>query len=212
MIKRRLFIVVLALIGAVVGAGLAVAATPKSTRYEIEAQVALVPAPDLTMAEASNFWEVLTRGQMTRTAAILYQDWKWLPAAADDAKVPYGSITLTAAALPETTLLTVTVTAGSKDAAKAALTSIMNNATPEVASMVQPYSVKILWPREDAAHLLPGPDSTQLAAGGGLGGLLLGGAVGYFLARWQSRRAERAGTERVETERAEDVENETLLK
>jgi hypothetical protein len=204
--KRRLFIIVLALIGAVVGAGLAIAATPKSTRYEIEAQVALVPAPDLTLAEASGFWEVLTRGQMTRTAAILYQDWKWLPAAAEDAKVPYGSITLTAAALPETTLLTVTVTADTKDAARTALTSILNNATPEVASMVQPYFVKILWPRDDAAHLLPGPDSTQLAAGGGLGGLLLGGAAGYFLARSRMRRAERAETP------AEDVENETLLK
>jgi hypothetical protein len=206
MIKRRLVIIVLALIGAVVGAGLAVAATPKSTRYEIEAQVALVPAPDLTMAEASNFWEVLTRGQMTRTAAILYQDWRWLPAAAEDAKVPYGSVTLTAAAMPETTLLTVTVTAGSKDAARAALTSVMNNATPEVTSMVQPYFVKVLWPRDDAAHALPGPDTTQLAAGGGLGGLLFGGAVGYFLVRWRTRRAERAESA------AEDVENETLLK
>lgn len=188
MIKGRLVIVIFALVGLVVGAGLAAFAAPKSSQYQIAAHVALVPAPDLTTVEASNFWEVLTRGQMTRTAAILYQDGRWLPSAAKVAKEPQSSLTLTAAALPETTMLNITMTANSAASAEAALNDVLTNATPEVSALVQPYFVKVIWPPKGGAWPLPAPGGTQLAAGGGLGGFLLGGALGFFFSRWRSRR------------------------
>ncbi len=44
---------------------------------------------------------------------MLYNDPRWLPSAANAAKVPQSELALTAAALPDTTIVTVTVDAGS---------------------------------------------------------------------------------------------------
>lgn len=183
MTKRRIIAVVLALVGAALGALAAALAAPSADRYIASANVALLPAPELTGVEASDFWEVLTRGQVTRTAAIIYEDPRWLATAAAAASVPREDLTLTAAALPDTTLLTVTVTAGSASAAEAALNNVLVIATPEVGSLAAPYFVKVLWPPEYSAYAEPTLGRTQLAAAGALGGLLVGGGIGWFFLR-----------------------------
>jgi len=183
MTKGRIMIAVLALIGAVVGAGVGALAAPGTSRYVAEANVAFLPAPELTMVEASDFWEVLTRGQVTRTAAIVYDDPRWLPAAAEAAKVPGSDLTLTAAALPETTILKVTVTAGSAQAAESALNNVLTTATPEVSSLASPYFVKVMWPPQGSASPAPSPGRTQVAGAGALAGLLAGGGLGWLLSR-----------------------------
>lgn len=183
MTRRRIMIAVLALVGAVLGAGLGAVVAPGPNRYVAEANVALLPAPELSMAEASDFWEVLTRGQVTRTAAIIYDDPRWLSSAADAAKVSRDDLTLTAAALPETTMLSVTVTAGSAAAAMTALNNVLVSATPEVSSLAAPYLVKVLWPPEDSAYPQASPGRAQVAAAGALAGLLVGGGVGWALQR-----------------------------
>lgn len=192
MTKRRILVAVLALIGAVLGAALGAAAAPTSSRYMATANVALLPAPELTSEEASSYWEVLTRGQITRTAAIIYDDPRWLSQAADDAGVPRDDVTLTAAALPDTTMLSVTVSAGSADAAETALNTVLVTATPEVSSLAAPFFVKVLWPTENSAWTEPAPSRTQMAAAGALGGLLLGGGIGWFL-QWRRRSTEQSG-------------------
>jgi hypothetical protein len=198
MTKQRRFIAVLALVGAILGAVLGALAVSGPSRYSAAANVAFLPAPELTTVEASNFWEVLTRGQVTRTAAIVYDDARWLTPAAEAAKVPRGELNLDAVALPETTMLTVTVTAGSPEAAEAALTSVLTTATPEVSSLASPYSVKVLWPQENSAWAEPGPGRLQLAAAGGLGGLLIGAGIGWLV------QARRTGRESVPADHAVD--------
>jgi hypothetical protein len=183
MTKSRIMIAALALIGAVLGAGLGAVVAPSANRYVADADVAFLPAPNLTMVEASDFWEVLTRGQVTRTAAIVYGDARWLSGAADAAQVPRDDLTLTAAALPETTVLKVTVTADSASAAETALNNVLVTATPEASSLAAPYFVKVLWPPEGSAYPEPIPGRLQVAAAGALAGLLAGGGVGWFLAR-----------------------------
>ncbi len=183
MTKRRIVIAIFALIGAVLGAGLGALGAPHASRYTASANVALLPAPDLTTVEASSFWEVLTRGQVSRTAAIVYNDSRWLPSAAKAANVPQSELTLTAAALPETTMLTVTLTAGSAAAVEAALNDVLTTATPEVTSLVIPYLVKVLWPPKGSAIPVYAPGRAQFAAAGALGGLLVGGSIGWFVMR-----------------------------
>lgn len=183
MTKRRTIVAVLALLGAVLGSVVGAAVAPSASGYMATANVALLPAPELTSEEASSYWEVLTRGQITRTAAIIYDDPRWLSQAADDAGVARDDVTLTAAALPDTTMLSVTVSAGSADAAEAALNTVLVTATPEVSSLAAPFFVKVLWPTENSAWAEPGPSRTQMAAAGALGGLLLGGGIGWFLQR-----------------------------
>lgn len=188
MSKQRIAVIVCALIGAVLGAGLGFKLAPNPQRYEISAKIGLMPAANLTTEKASAFWEVLTRGQVTRTAAVLYGDHRWLPTAAKAAQVHSSELRLTAMALPETTFVEVTVEAGSAAAAEAALTDVLNTATPEVTSVIIPYAVKILWPPPNSARAVAAPSGTQVAAAGAFGGLLLGAGIGWFVARSRQKR------------------------
>ena len=128
---------------------------------------------------------MLTRGQVTRTAALVYDDPRWLPSAAKAANVSQRELTLTAAAVPETTMLVVTVTADSPGATEAALNDVLNAATANVTSLVQPYVVKVLWPPQGSAVRVPEPSRVQVGAAAALGGLLIGGGLGWFF--WRRR-------------------------
>jgi len=188
MSKRRLIICAFALVGALIGVVLGVSAAPGNTRYQISANVALVPPPNLSTVEASGFWEVLTRGQVSRTAAILYSDPRWIPSAANAAKADPGDLYVEATALPETTMMTVSVSASSAQAAEAALNDILTTATPDVASLAAPYFVKVLWPQKGSAVVLPAPGKTTFGGAGFLGGLLVGGGIGVFAPRFRRFR------------------------
>lgn len=181
MTKRRLIVVVFALLGSVVGALVGMLVTPQTSRYEASANVVLVPPPEMASAEASSFWEVLTGGQVSRTAAIIFQDARWLPAASAAARVAPHEVSLAAYALPETTMLTVTVQANSPAAADSALNSVLTTATPEVSSVLAPYYVKVLWPQKD--NPVPGPGEVQFAAAGAFGGMLICGGLTWLYVR-----------------------------
>lgn len=179
----RFAIPALALIGALLGAAFGFLLTPDAGRYKASAEVAFLPAANLTIVEASNFWEVLTRGQVSRTAAVVYEDPRWLPSAANAAKVSPSELTLSAAAVPDTTLVTVSVQAPSAGTAEAALNDVLTTATAEVASIASPYAVRVLWPPENSAAPLALPGPTQIMAAGALAGGLVGGAAGWYLIR-----------------------------
>ncbi len=179
----RFAVPALILIGSLLGVALGVLLTPEAGRYKATGDVAFLPAANLTIVEASNFWEVLTRGQVSRTAAVVYGDPRWLPSAADTAKMSASELTLTAAAVPETTIVAVTVQAPSPEAAEAALNDVLTTATPEVASLVSPYAVRVLWPPAGSAMPLALPGRTQLMAVGALAGILIGGGTGWYLTR-----------------------------
>ncbi|EHB55958.1 hypothetical protein MycrhDRAFT_3152 [Mycolicibacterium rhodesiae JS60] len=186
MTKSRIVIALFVLAGAILGGLLGALATPEASRYTASANVALLPGRDLTPAEASSFWDVLTRGQVTRTAAIVYDDSRWLPSAAKAANVPQSELTLTAAALPETTMLRVTVTAPSSAAAETGLNDVLTTATAEVTSLAAPYFVDVLWPQKGTAVQAFASSRVQVAAAGALGGLLVAGGIGWFIVRRRS--------------------------
>jgi hypothetical protein len=188
MTKHRRTIAFFALVGAVLGAALGFLLAPQSRWYQASANVALLPGADLTTEQSSAFWEVLTRGQVSRTAAVLYNDPRWVPSAANAAKVPPADLSLSAAALPDTTIVVVTVVAHSAAAAEAGLNDVLNKATPDVTSLAVPYAVKVLWPPENNALPLPSPRKSQVAAAVALGGLLIGGGAGWLFARSRDRR------------------------
>lgn len=204
MTRYRRTIAVFALIGAVVGAVLGFFLAPRSHWYQASANVALLPAPDLTTEQSSAFWEVLTRGQVSRTAAVLYNDQRWVPSAANAAKVAPADLSLSAAALPDTTIVVVTVVAHSAAAAETGLNDVLTQATPDVTALAAPYAVKVLWPPENNALPLPSPRRSQVGAAVALGGLLIGGGIGWFVARSRERRDD------VTTRRTGTVDEEVL--
>ena len=198
MTRYRRTIAVFAFLGAIVGAALGFLLAPQSHWYQSSANVALLPAPDLTTEQSSSFWEVLTRGQVSRTAAVLYNDPRWLPAAANAAKVPQADLSISAAALPDTTIVVVTVVAHSAAAAEAGLNDVLNRAPPNVTSLAAPFAVKVMWPPEGNALPLPSPRRSQFAAAAGLGGLLIGAGGGWLLARSREQRGG-SGVRRADT-------------
>lgn len=186
MTKRRLIIVAFALVGAVLGVAFGALAAPTAERYTASVNVAMIPAPTLTTVESSSFWEVLTRGQISRTAAIVYEDPRWLASAAKAADVRQSELTLTASALPDTSVIAVTVTASSSAAAEAALSDVLVTAAPEVAAVTAPFLTKVLSPTQGAAQPVPLPGRAQVAAAGALAGLLAGGSIGWYFLRRRS--------------------------
>ncbi|GAT05244.1 YveK family protein [Mycolicibacterium fortuitum] len=160
---------------------------PVSTTYRATAQVALVPGPNLTTADASAYWEVLTQGQVSRTAAAVFADPRWTSSAASAAEVDESSLILTAGAVPDTTMVSITADAPSEHAARAAVADLLAKATPEVAAVSAPFQVRVVSP-PSGAYAMATPRS-QLILAGALGGLMFGAAVGIGVTWWRSRES-----------------------
>ncbi|MUL64001.1 hypothetical protein BOO86_05950 [Mycobacterium sp. CBMA 234] len=174
-------------IGLVVG-GIAGGLFPVSTTYRATAQIAMVPGASLTTADTSAYWEVLTQGQVSRTAAAIFSDPRWLASAASAAGVGASDFTLTAGAIPDTTMVSITADAPSARAAEAAVDDVLNHAMPEVTTILAPFQVRVVSPPTAASPMTT--SRTQLVLAGALGGLLLGAAAGIVVSWLRSRRGD----------------------
>lgn len=155
-------------------------------QFSARATLAMLPGPEVQVAETPAFWEVLNSGQATRTAATVIGDSRWLVAAASAAGVPSSTLTLAAGAIPQTTLITVTVNGSSGAAARAALDSVLTDSAGFAARVSGPFELQTVAP--PAARSLRPSDSQVLAALIG-GGVLLGAGAGALLGRFLRRRA-----------------------
>lgn len=188
MAKPRTVIAMLALAGAFLGGIVGVLAAPKPTHFSATATVVMSPDSTKAGGEVTAFWSVLNRGQVTRQAASLFQDPRWIPDVAAAAAVSEDDIKLESYMLPETMILKVTVITTSLDAADAALNELLITALPAVERLVPPFAVRPEWPSPHNAKPVAVPSTPQVVASGALwGGLagLLGGA-GY--GRWDRHK------------------------
>jgi len=168
-------VAIFAFVGLVAGAGVGLL-IPLSTTYQAKAQVALVPGTDLTTAEASAYWEVLDQNQVPRTAATVFNDERWLPSAVAAAGVDAGALTLTAGAIPDTTLVSITADGPSARSVQAAVSDLLDKATPEVSAVSAPFQVRVV-SQPDHATATTTPRLQPVLAGA-LAGLLLGAVIG----------------------------------
>lgn len=180
-------VAICAVIGLVIG-GVVGLRIPVPTTYRATAQVALIPGTDLTTADASAYWEVLTQGQVSRTAATVFADPRWDASAATAAGVDASSLKLTAGAVPETTMVSITADAPSAHAAQAAVADLLDKATPEVSAVSAPFKVRVVSQSDNATPMTTSRKQLILAAA--LGGLVLGAAVGIGVAWLRSRRSD----------------------
>ena len=107
-LRPRPILAFAAVIGALIGGAVGML-VPLATHYQAAAQVAMVPGTNLTTADASAYWEVLTQGQVSHTAATVFSDPRWKASAVSAAGVDASQITLTAGAIPNTTMVSITV-------------------------------------------------------------------------------------------------------
>ncbi|WP_267615680.1 YveK family protein [Gordonia bronchialis] len=188
--RVRPMVLIGAVVGALLGALIVIALTPDSTRYQASADVALLPAPNLNTADSASFWEVLTSGQVSKTAAIVYQDAdRWLGPAAQAAGVDPSELSLTAAEVPGTSIVRVTVEGPTGTAASTALEDVLRTADPQVAKVTAPFVVNVLWPAPDNAEQIAGISTTQVLVAGLFGGAIVGAGVGLLIATWARRQA-----------------------
>lgn len=179
--QRQAWIVaVTTLIGALAGAGAGAALTGDTARYESTATVAIVPAPGLPEDLAADFWQVLSEEQVVRTAATIYGNGQWAVDAARALEVPAGEVELSANALVDTTLVEVSVNAGSTGTSDAALAMILGSAGTAAAEILQPFVISQASVQPAAAA---GPGATvQLLGASAVAGALVGAGTGLVLA------------------------------
>jgi hypothetical protein len=190
--RTWLTVTALATLGLLIGILLAYVFTDRSERYTAQATLAMIPGPEVPFDDASNYWDVLNRGQATRSAALVLEDIRWLDAAATAAGVPKRELALSSGAIPETTLINVTMKADSARAAERALDSVLTDADGLAAKASGPFRLETIASSDGSATSLS-PKPIQTVGALGIAGLLLGAGAGLLISRsaheWSARRA-----------------------
>ncbi|WP_018601513.1 hypothetical protein [Mycobacterium sp. 155] len=180
--RAWLVVVLLAAFGLSTGVAIAYVFTGRSEQFTAQATLAMLPAADIPVEEIPSFWEVLNRGQATRSAAIVLEDNRWLASAAESSQVPISSLTLKAGVIPDTTLITVTMRASSPSVAERALDSVLTDAIGFAASVSGPFRLEIVGSPHGSARSA-GTGSAKMFGALGLAGLLVGAGAGSLVSR-----------------------------
>jgi hypothetical protein len=213
LLKRTwLVVAILAVLGLALGIVAALVLIDRQDRVEAQATLAMIPQSEIPLLETPNYWDILNQGQATRSAAIVLGDGRWLDSAATQTGVPRGELSLSASAIPETTLIVVAVRADSPEAAERVLDWVLRNATGQAASIVGPFDLRLITEPIGSARAM-GAAPVQLIAAMALGGLFVGAGVGLVLSRSAQGRPAPGGHESpIHESRAVDRSmGETLL-
>ncbi|OBA85699.1 hypothetical protein A5662_03885 [Mycobacteriaceae bacterium 1482268.1] len=175
-------VAVLAVLGLAAGVFAAYAYDNRQHHYVARATLAMLPGPEVPVVEAAGYWEVLNGGQPTRSAAIVIANKRWLDSAATAAGVPKSALTVTAGAIPETTLITVSVQADSAQAAERALHSVLDNALEMASAVSGPFVLRLIESPDGSAQRMS-PKPIQMIGALGIGGLLAGAGAGLLVSR-----------------------------
>jgi hypothetical protein len=181
--RTWLFVTILATLGLVMGVVMADALSGREKRFTAQATLAMLPERNIPLEQVSSFWEVLNRGQATASAAIVLKDGRWLDSAAAAAGVPKSELTLSAGAIPDTTLITVTMKAQSARAAEAALDSVLADAVRPAAEIAGPFRLETVVPPDGSATAMA-PTPIQMFGALGIAGLLVGAGAGLLVSRF----------------------------
>lgn len=191
--RTRLVVTVFAVLGLLAGVLAATFVSGREERFTAEATLAMLPGPDVPLEQASSFWEVLNRGQATRSAAVVLGNDRWLDAAASAAGVPKSELALTAGSLPDTTLITVTMQANSVAAAESALKSMLVDSVDVAATVSGPFRLETIESPDNSARSTS-PDRIQIVGALGIAGMLIGAGGGLLVSRTARRREAGAST------------------
>lgn len=188
--RTWLIVTVLATIGLSIGVLGTYVFTGHAERFTAQATLAMLPGPDVPVEQQPNFWDVLNQGQATRSAAIVLGESRWLDDAASAAGTSKSKLTLSAGAIPETTLINVTMKADSAKAAELALASVLTHASGLAAATSGPFMLQTIASPDGSAHSMS-PSSVQTLGALGIAGLLVGAGAGLLISRSAQRRSAR---------------------
>lgn len=179
--RARRLVVTLAIIGLLIG-GLTAFFTLREGRFTAQATLAMLPGPDVPPQEALAFWEVLNRGQATRTAALTLQDPRWLALMSEATNVPASEFALSAGAIPDTTLIEISVQASSAWAAERGLGTVLADGVAYAARVSGPFAIEVGSVEYDQVSSLT-PGLVQQVGAFAIAGLLIGAGAGFLIGR-----------------------------
>lgn len=162
-------------------------------RYVAEATLAMLPSQQVPVTQAPSFWEVLSRGQATRSAAIMLADHKWIETAASAAGVPAAQLSIEAGAIPDTTLIRVDMRADSASAAEVGLAAVLDQASKPAAAATGPFRLEVVASPAGSAQSLQS-SRLQMYAALGIAGLLVGTGLGLLIGKPARRKAKPKST------------------
>lgn len=182
--RTRLLVATLAIIGLLVGS-LTAFLTLRHERFIAQATLAMLPAPEVPPEAALGFWEVLNGGQVTRTAAMTLRDPRWLGAMSMETGVLASEFTLSAAAVPDTTLIEVSLQTSSAWAAERGLSTVIRDGVPFAEKVSGPFTIETVSVEYGSDQSLS-PSLIRQIGAFGLAGLLVGAGAG-FLVSWAAQ-------------------------
>lgn len=178
-------VVTMAVVGSLLGLGVGAHLTTGSERFEATAKIAIVPAANLPEDLAADFWQVLSEGQIVRTAATIYENELWVNATADELGVPSSELALTASAMVDTTLVEVSVESDSAETSDVALTMVLADAGVSAAEILHPFVISEA-SMQPAAPARPGA-AVQIIGATAVAGAMAGAGIGIVGSRFRRR-------------------------
>lgn len=151
-------------------------------RYRAQTQLALLPGPLVPTEEVAAYWDALSSGQSARIAAEVLGQRRWVAPAAQAADVPAESISVSAGAVSDTSLIDVGVEASSPQAAEQAVAALVREARPVVEQVSGPYVLEVVQPVGGSATRT-GTPLPQVLAVVGVTGLVAGCGVALVIVR-----------------------------
>lgn len=191
-------VVVFAILGLVAGL-LAASFTARQERFEAKVTLAMLPGPDVPPDVSLGFWEVLNRGQATRTAALTLEDRRWPEAMSQATGIDASEFKLSAAAIPDTTLIEVRVETGSAWAVERGLNVVVTEGIDYAETVSGPFQLETVSIDYGPATSLD-PTQLQQFIVFGIAGLLIGAGAGFMISgilqAWRNRPVRRAQRKR----------------
>jgi len=158
----------------VAAGGVAYALMAQPERWTATADVLIVP--ELPQADIGSYFEVLSRGQVTATAAEIMGDDRFLTSAALDVEIDPAEVESNVSVVPGTAVLTFSVTADEPADAEAIVDRLVSRSMPTVNELLSPFEVRTLGPADGSA-VRSGLSLGQLASAIGLLTIVVGVAV-----------------------------------
>lgn len=156
-------------------------------RYRAQTQLALLPGPLVPTEEVADYWDALSSGQAARIAAEVLSQRRWVAPAAQAAGVPAESVSVSAGAVSDTSLIDLGVEASSPQAAEQAVDALVREARPVVEQVSGPYVLEVVQPVGGSATPT-GMPPRQVLAVIGVTALVTGFGVALLVIRRRGAR------------------------
>lgn len=131
------------------GAGAVAFASSRPTGFQAEVRLVVLPAADLDPDTTTAYYETLSRGQIVGTFAEVLQLERFAAAAADGlglAPAEREAIGLRAVVIPESAMISLTVSGDSATVAESVADTVVDEASDYVQDLAQGYELEVVSP------------------------------------------------------------------